>query len=204
VLAQPTSPPEPNKAVVNVFTFTSPTNYMSFDNVGANLYSKVGKRTSIRKCGGPRKEHVVVRLKDPFYSVDCPKKRPSRLTWPTLTRLLRRRTAGSSSARPRLSLAPGPLRSRPNTSRSSFCLRTWRTSSLNGKRRVVLATRWLTACASLLWLLLLRLRCLGCSWIELVAALVERDCRRLGLGGRHYSSLSHFCRSSERCCRGFL
>jgi hypothetical protein len=73
VLAQPTSPPEPNKAVVDGFTFTSPTNYMSFDNIGANLYSKVGKRTSIRKCGGPRKEHVVVPLKDPFYSADWSK-----------------------------------------------------------------------------------------------------------------------------------
>ena len=68
VIAQPTSPPEPNKAVVDGITMTSPTNYISFDNIYADRTSKVGFRQAHRQCGGPAKENVVLPITESFYS----------------------------------------------------------------------------------------------------------------------------------------
>jgi hypothetical protein len=70
VLAQPTSPPDPNKVVVDGYTFTSPTNYMSFDMVSADVYSRVGSRTAMKTCGGPPKENIVFPITKSLYSAD--------------------------------------------------------------------------------------------------------------------------------------
>jgi hypothetical protein len=68
VFALPTSPPEPNKVVVDGYTFSSPTNYMSFDVVSADVYSRVGSRTAMHRCGGPPKENVVFPITESLYS----------------------------------------------------------------------------------------------------------------------------------------
>lgn len=65
VFAEPTSPPEPNKVVLDGFTFTSPTKYLSFDHVGAVIH---GRRPHVTECGGPAHTNVIVPITEPFYS----------------------------------------------------------------------------------------------------------------------------------------
>lgn len=60
----------PNTAVVDGVTFTSPTAYMSFDNIRAERFSKVGFREKVGQCGGPATEHVVFPITEPLYSAD--------------------------------------------------------------------------------------------------------------------------------------
>jgi hypothetical protein len=66
--AQPTSPPEPNKVVVDGYTFTSPTNYLSFNTVYAERTRRVGQRRAAGKCGPPPKTNVVVPVTGSFQS----------------------------------------------------------------------------------------------------------------------------------------
>jgi hypothetical protein len=64
VFASPTSPPEPNKAVVDGYTLTSPTNYLSF--YGVQAYNH-GQRPRMTACG-PSKDHVFLPITESFYS----------------------------------------------------------------------------------------------------------------------------------------
>jgi hypothetical protein len=64
VFAKPTSPPEPNKAVVDGRTLTSPTNYVSFPAVYAMSHGDRHKATS---CG-PSRDHVLLPITESFYS----------------------------------------------------------------------------------------------------------------------------------------
>ena len=66
--AQPTSPPEPSKVVLDGKTFTSPTNYLSFNTVYAEQTRRVGQRRAMRKCGPKPREHVVVPITGSFQS----------------------------------------------------------------------------------------------------------------------------------------
>jgi hypothetical protein len=66
LFAEPTSPPEPNKVVVDGYTFTSPTNYLSFAAVGAVIH---GRRPHITSCGPPAHTNVVVPITESFYSM---------------------------------------------------------------------------------------------------------------------------------------
>jgi hypothetical protein len=68
VFASQTSPPQANTAAVDGFTFTSPTNYISFDAISADIITKIGRSRYRRQCGGPSTEHVVVPLTAPLYS----------------------------------------------------------------------------------------------------------------------------------------
>jgi hypothetical protein len=65
VFAEPTSPPEPNTAVIDGYTFTSPTNYISFGNVRAVIH---GRRPSTTRCGVPNKTKVILPITETFYS----------------------------------------------------------------------------------------------------------------------------------------
>jgi hypothetical protein len=65
VFASPTSPPDPDKAVVDGFTFTSPTNYLSYESVGAVLH---GDRRKVTDCGPEGHWNVIVPITESFYS----------------------------------------------------------------------------------------------------------------------------------------
>lgn len=65
VFAKPTSPPKPNKVVLDGHTFTSPTNYLSFANVEAVIH---GQRPHVTQCGGPAHTNVIVPITGSFYS----------------------------------------------------------------------------------------------------------------------------------------
>jgi hypothetical protein len=56
----PTSPPQPNTAVIDGFTFTSPTNYISFDALSAGIRTKIGRSYYRLQCGGPPTRNVVI------------------------------------------------------------------------------------------------------------------------------------------------
>jgi hypothetical protein len=64
VFASPTSPPDPDKAVVDGFTFTSPTNYLSYESVGAVLH---GDRRKVTDCGPEGHWNVIVPITESFY-----------------------------------------------------------------------------------------------------------------------------------------
>lgn len=66
LFAEPTSPPEPNKVVLDGYTFTSPTNYLSYARVSAVIH---GRRPHITDCGPPAHTDVVVPITEPFYSM---------------------------------------------------------------------------------------------------------------------------------------
>ena len=70
MFAEPTSPPNPDTAVVDGVTMTSPTAYMSFAYVNANRYKKVGFREQMGICGGSAIENVVFPITESFYSAD--------------------------------------------------------------------------------------------------------------------------------------
>ena len=70
MLAEPTSPPEPDTAVVDGITMISPTAYMSFGYVNANRYKKVGFREQMGICGGSTIENVVFPITESLYSAD--------------------------------------------------------------------------------------------------------------------------------------
>ncbi|KAM0721807.1 hypothetical protein Q7P37_002732 [Cladosporium fusiforme] len=57
VFAEPTSPPKPDTAVVDGYTFTSPTPYLSWENAFAQLH---GRRPSRTQCGPPEHTDIVV------------------------------------------------------------------------------------------------------------------------------------------------
>lgn len=65
VFAEPTSPPEPNKAVIDGYTFTSPTNYLSYAGVSALLHGRRPQRT---QCGTTEFKDVIVPITGDFYS----------------------------------------------------------------------------------------------------------------------------------------
>jgi hypothetical protein len=65
VFASPTSPPDPDKAVIDGYTFTSPTNYLSFLEVGAVIH---GERRHVTACGPEGHWNVVVPITESFYS----------------------------------------------------------------------------------------------------------------------------------------
>ena len=67
VFASPTHPPEPNTAIVNGQTFTSPTNYISFEYVRAVIHGE--ERRSRTQCGPPIKTHVLLPITESFSSV---------------------------------------------------------------------------------------------------------------------------------------
>lgn len=66
VFAEPTSPREPNKVAIDGFTFTSPTNYLSFGEVGALIH---GIRPTTTACGPPAHKSVVLPITESFHSV---------------------------------------------------------------------------------------------------------------------------------------
>jgi hypothetical protein len=68
VAAEPTNPPSPNTAVVDGFTFTSPTNYISFGAMSAVIHTKIGRSRYRMQCGGPATSNIVVPLTAPLYS----------------------------------------------------------------------------------------------------------------------------------------
>ena len=65
IFAEPTSRPEPNTAIIDGYTFTSPTNYISFSALSAVIH---GRRPSRTQCGPPRKTNVVLPITESFYS----------------------------------------------------------------------------------------------------------------------------------------
>jgi hypothetical protein len=67
VFASPTHPPEPNTAVVDGQTFTSPTNYISFEYVRAVIHGE--ERRSRTQCGPPIKTHVLLPITESFSSI---------------------------------------------------------------------------------------------------------------------------------------
>jgi hypothetical protein len=67
VFASPTHPPEPNTAIVNGQTFTSPTNYISFEYVRAVIHGE--ERRSRTQCGPPIKTHILLPITESFSSV---------------------------------------------------------------------------------------------------------------------------------------
>lgn len=66
IFAEPTSPPEPNKVVLDGFTFTSPTNYLSYAQVEAVIH---GRRPHTTPCGPPAHDNVIVPITESFYSM---------------------------------------------------------------------------------------------------------------------------------------
>jgi hypothetical protein len=62
--SEPTNPPEPNKAVVDGITLTSPTNYVSFEAVQGYYRDNRGKKSP---CG-PSRDNVFLPITGPFYS----------------------------------------------------------------------------------------------------------------------------------------
>jgi hypothetical protein len=68
VAAEPTNPPFANTAVVDGFTFTSPTNYISFGAMSAVIHTKIGRSRYRRQCGGPATSNIVIPLTAPLYS----------------------------------------------------------------------------------------------------------------------------------------
>lgn len=65
VFAEPTSPPEPNKVVIDGHTFTSPTNYISFEGARALIRSTWPLTTT---CGPPAHTNVILPITESFYS----------------------------------------------------------------------------------------------------------------------------------------
>jgi hypothetical protein len=65
VFAEPTSPPEPDKVIIDGYTFTSPTNYISMEAVHARLRSIWPQSTT---CGGPAHTNVILPVTESFYS----------------------------------------------------------------------------------------------------------------------------------------
>jgi hypothetical protein len=66
VFANPTSPPKPDTAVVDGQTFTSPTNYVSFEYVRAVIHGD--RRPSRTQCGPAIKTHLLLPLTEAFHS----------------------------------------------------------------------------------------------------------------------------------------
>lgn len=66
VFAEPTSPPEPNKVVVDGYTFTSPTNYLSYAGLDAVLH---GGGRKVTACGPGQRRNVIVPITESFYSM---------------------------------------------------------------------------------------------------------------------------------------
>jgi hypothetical protein len=58
VFAEPTSPPNPNTVITDGYTFTSPTNYISFS--GLEGISRTRKYGTFTTCGGVSYDNVVV------------------------------------------------------------------------------------------------------------------------------------------------
>jgi hypothetical protein len=66
IFAEPTSPPQPNKAIVDgSITLTSPTNYISFGAAYAMNHGPGRHRTS---CGPPPQNNVILPITESFYS----------------------------------------------------------------------------------------------------------------------------------------
>jgi len=66
VFAEPTSPPEPNKVVSDGYTFTSPTNYLSYQGIDAVLH---GERRKLTACGPGGHSNVIVPITETLYSM---------------------------------------------------------------------------------------------------------------------------------------
>ena len=62
--SEPTSPPDPNEAVVDGITVTSPTNYVSFSGVQGYYRDDRGRKNP---CG-PSRDNVLLPITGPFYS----------------------------------------------------------------------------------------------------------------------------------------
>lgn len=58
----------PNTAVLNGVTYTSPTNYISFNAVSADVITRIGRHLARLQCGGPTKLNQIVPLTAPVYS----------------------------------------------------------------------------------------------------------------------------------------
>jgi hypothetical protein len=79
VFAEPTSPPEPNKAVIDGYTFTSPTNYVSFNTPQGYIRGPVSTvidhrggthvYTGSTKCGPLPQTRPILPITESFYSV---------------------------------------------------------------------------------------------------------------------------------------
>lgn len=65
VFAEPTSPPEPDKVVIDGYTFTSPTNYISMEEARAQIYSAQPQIT----CGPPAHTSLILPITESFYSM---------------------------------------------------------------------------------------------------------------------------------------
>jgi hypothetical protein len=66
VFASPTSPPDPDKAVIDGYTFTSPTNYLSF--YGVSAVNPGDRRPHVTECGPGGHWNVIVPITESFYS----------------------------------------------------------------------------------------------------------------------------------------
>lgn len=66
VFAEPTSPPKPNEVVIEGYTFTSPTNYVSFEGARAVIRSTW---PGVTDCGPPAHTNVIVPITESFYSM---------------------------------------------------------------------------------------------------------------------------------------
>jgi hypothetical protein len=64
VTPEPTSPPNPDTVVMDGYTFTSPTNYLSFGGLEAVLHTRRYRDTP--NCGGPSYSNVVVPVTGAF------------------------------------------------------------------------------------------------------------------------------------------
>ena len=65
VFAEPTSPPEPDKVVINGYTFTSPTNYISMEEARAQIHTTQPQIT----CGPPAHTSLILPITESFYSM---------------------------------------------------------------------------------------------------------------------------------------
>lgn len=65
VFADPTNPPAPNTVVKDGYTFTSPTNYLSFAHIEAVIHLD---RPHVTACGPGGHDNVVVPITESFYS----------------------------------------------------------------------------------------------------------------------------------------
>ena len=65
VFAEPTSPPEPDKVVIDGYTFTSPTNYISMERVRARIITTHPPIS----CGPPAHTNVILPITESFYSM---------------------------------------------------------------------------------------------------------------------------------------
>lgn len=65
IFAEPTSPPEPNKVVIDGHTLTSPTNYLSFGGVSGVIH---GAKYHTTQCGPPAHRDVLLPITEDLYS----------------------------------------------------------------------------------------------------------------------------------------